>query len=82
MTGDSTQAIHDAVEVALEETAATGTVVGIRSPGGTWIEAFGTADPATGAAMTTDIHQRIGSITKTFTGTLILQLAQEGLLAR
>lgn len=31
--------------------------------------------------MTTDMHMRIGSVTKTFTGTLILLLAQEGKLA-
>lgn len=31
--------------------------------------------------MAQDMHQRIGSVTKTFTGTLVLQLAQEGLLS-
>jgi D-alanyl-D-alanine carboxypeptidase len=30
--------------------------------------------------MTVDMHSRIGSVTKTFTGTLILQLAQDGRL--
>lgn len=31
--------------------------------------------------MSTDLHMRIGSVTKTFTGTLILQLAQDGELS-
>lgn len=79
LEGDTAVALHDAVERALEQTAATGAVVGVRGPEGTWIEAFGDAAPNT--AMTTDIYQRVGSITKTFTGTLVLQLAQEGLLS-
>jgi D-alanyl-D-alanine carboxypeptidase len=31
--------------------------------------------------MTPDVHQRIGSVTKTFTGTLLLQAAADGLLS-
>jgi D-alanyl-D-alanine carboxypeptidase len=81
LEGDTAVALHEAVETALEQTSASGAVVGIRSPEGTWVEAFGDADAATSTAMTTDIYQRIGSITKTFTGTLVLQLAQEGLLS-
>ena len=79
LEGDTAVALHDAVELALAQTAASGAVVGVRSPEGTWIEAFGDAAP--GTAMTTDIYQRVGSITKTFTGTLVLQLAEEGLLS-
>ncbi len=31
--------------------------------------------------MTPDVHQRIGSVTKTFTGSLLLQAAADGLLS-
>ena len=53
----------------------------MRTPKGTWVKAYGLADPATKAPMTTDVHQRIGSVTKTMTGSVILQLAQEGRLS-
>ena len=58
-----------------------GAVVGIRTPQGTWIHTYGYADPKTKAAMTADVHQRIGSVTKTMTGTLLLQLAEKNLLS-
>jgi D-alanyl-D-alanine carboxypeptidase len=61
--------------------AAPGAIVGVRTPQGTWTAAYGLADPETGVPMTTDMHMRIGSVTKTFTGTLILQLAQQGKLS-
>jgi D-alanyl-D-alanine carboxypeptidase len=63
---------------AMKQIAATGAVVSVQTPKGTWTKAFGVADPATGDPMTTDVYQRLGSITKTFTGTLILQLVDEG----
>ncbi|GAA1758728.1 serine hydrolase domain-containing protein [Agromyces humatus] len=56
-------------------------IVGVRSPEGTWTEAYGVADLSTGTAATTDMHQRIASITKTFVGTVVLQLADEGTLS-
>jgi D-alanyl-D-alanine carboxypeptidase len=72
----------DAAAASAFKAAATpGAIVGVRTPQGTWIKAYGSADPATKAPMTTDMHMRIGSVTKTFTGTLILQLAQEGKLS-
>lgn len=62
------------------QTAAHGAVVGVLSPKGTWTQAFGVADPSTNEPMATDIYQRIGSVTKTFTGTLLLQLDEKGKL--
>ena len=56
-------------------------IVGVRSPQGTWTEAYGAADLITGAAASTDMHQRIASITKTFVGTVVLQLADESELS-
>jgi D-alanyl-D-alanine carboxypeptidase len=45
---------------------------------GTWIAGLGTDDLATGSPMNVDDHVRIGSITKTLTATVILQLVDEG----
>ncbi|MHB1140083.1 MAG: serine hydrolase domain-containing protein, partial [Microthrixaceae bacterium] len=64
-----------------DEVAAPGAIVGVRTPQGTWTAAYGEADPATGAPMEVGMHTRIGSITKTFTGTALLQLAQAGELS-
>ncbi|MEO6826531.1 MAG: serine hydrolase domain-containing protein [Microbacteriaceae bacterium] len=73
--------VDAAVTATMPQSATPGAVVAIRSPQGTWIKAYGVADPATGAAMTDDVYQRVGSVTKTFTGTLVLQLAQQGKLS-
>ncbi len=67
-----------AAKQASSQIAASGVIVGVRSPTGTWTKAYGVADPATKTPMTVGMHTRIGSITKTFTGTLILQLVQQG----
>lgn len=58
-----------------------GAVVGVRTPEGTWTTAYGLADPDAGVPMTTDVHLRIGSVTKAFTGTMLLQLVEEGRLS-
>ena len=41
-------------------------------------EAFGVQDPDTGQPMTRDLSMRIGSNTKSFTTTAILQLVDQG----
>lgn len=45
---------------------------------GTWLEALGKADIQTGTPMRTDDHMRIGSITKTLTATIVLELVDQG----
>ncbi len=70
-----------AVLTALKEDATPGAVVGVRSPKGTWIKAYGVSDKDAGTKMRADVHTRIGSVTKTFTGTVLLQLAAEGRLS-
>ncbi len=67
-----------AVARAMSAAAIPGALVGIWSPEGEYVKAFGVADTATGAPMTTDFHSRIGSVTKTFTATAVLQLAEAG----
>ncbi|MBF9071937.1 serine hydrolase domain-containing protein [Streptacidiphilus fuscans] len=65
----------------LQRLRVPGGVVAVSTPGsGTWIKSLGTSDLATGQPMNPGDHFRIGSITKTFTATVILQLVQERLL--
>ncbi|WP_212831759.1 serine hydrolase [Catellatospora sp. TT07R-123] len=66
------QSIMDAMSVP-------GAVVMITSPGkGDWTQTFGRQAVVGNAPVTADDHFRIGSNTKTMTGTVLLQLAQEG----
>lgn len=58
-----------------------GAVVAVRTPQGTWIQAFGVADVATGAPMVAGTHQRVGSVTKSFTATILMQLVAQGKVA-
>ncbi len=58
-----------------------GITVEIITPEFTYRHAIGKADLQTGAERTVDDEIRIGSITKTFTATVILQLADEGKLS-
>ncbi len=47
---------------------------------GTWIGASGFADAARTTPMTPDDRFRVGSVTKTFTGAVVLQLVDEGVV--
>ena len=59
----------------------TGAVIGISDPvRGSYLQAYGTADAA-GTPMTTDLHYRIASVTKTFTAQAVLRLADQGRLS-
>jgi D-alanyl-D-alanine carboxypeptidase len=49
--------------------------------GGSWFAAAGVSDLATGRPLRADDRFRVGSITKTFMATIVLQLAAEGELA-
>jgi D-alanyl-D-alanine carboxypeptidase len=59
-----------------------GAIVSIDIPGqARWERGFGVSDVATGAEMNIADHFRIGSVTKSMTATLVLQLVREGLLS-
>ncbi|MEV7287868.1 serine hydrolase domain-containing protein [Streptomyces sp. NPDC093252] len=60
---------------------ATAVLVRAESPRGRWSAARGVADPATGEPVTEHHRFRIGGLTKTFVATVVLSLAEEGLLA-
>ncbi|MGR3911243.1 serine hydrolase domain-containing protein [Burkholderia sp. SR8] len=68
------------IDAVLADTMAPGAVVYVQSPHGNWLASFGTAVRGTHAPIPTNAHFRIGSVTKTWTGTVILQLVQEGRL--
>ncbi|QSQ20012.1 beta-lactamase family protein [Pyxidicoccus parkwayensis] len=56
----------------------TGALVRVSGADGHWLGTSGTADIHTGAPIPTDARFRIGSMTKVFTATVVLQLAAEG----
>ncbi|MET7994802.1 serine hydrolase domain-containing protein [Amycolatopsis sp. NPDC005232] len=61
----------------LPNAQATGALVQVRGSAGAWSGVSGTADLSTGAPVPANGHFRIGSITKTFTAVVVLQLAAE-----
>ena len=70
-----------ALKKSFKESDAPGVVAAVQTPDYTWVRAMGVADRASGEPMTPEVHHRIGSVTKTFTATLLLKAAEEGLLS-
>ena len=71
-------AIDAALDKAFATSKAPGVVVGIWIPGeGSYVATRGVSDTKTRQPMRVDDHFRVGSITKTFTATLLLILADE-----
>ena len=81
LPADLVAKLDEAARLSFREAAAPGAIVGVRTPAGTWTAAYGKADPAAGTPMAVGMHTRIGSVTKTFTGTVIMQLAEAGKLS-
>ena len=68
-----------AIAAKVDEMGVPGAIVGLSIPGRVEYEtAVGVSDTATGAPMNIADHTRIGSVTKTFTGTAVLQLVDQG----
>ncbi|MGW2823926.1 serine hydrolase domain-containing protein [Streptomyces sp. NPDC001443] len=66
------------VQHVIREAGIPGASVGIWTPDqGQYVKAFGVADKSDGRAMSTDLYTRIGSETKTFTVTALLQLVDQ-----
>lgn len=61
----------------MSDMQAPGAVVYVQSPKGNWLESFGVAERGTSATIPTNANFRVGSVTKTWTATVILQLVQE-----
>ncbi|HEX5848679.1 MAG TPA: serine hydrolase domain-containing protein [Rubrobacter sp.] len=70
-----------ALEKSFRQSSAPGMVAAVQTPEYTWIRAVGMADRASEKPMTPEMYHRIGSVTKTFTATLLLQAAGDGLLS-
>jgi D-alanyl-D-alanine carboxypeptidase len=85
LAGGEEQASEAALDAALKksfkESDAPGVVAAVQTPQYTWVGTLGVADRASGESMTPEVHHRIGSVTKTFTATLLLQAEDEGLLS-
>jgi len=84
MTGPLSGAIVAQLDAAIQQTMTDanipGAIVGVWSPQGSYVRAFGVADKQTREPMATDMFMRIGSETKTFVVTAVLQLVDEGKL--
>ena len=79
LTPDVTAQLDTAIKQVMKEANVPGVVVGLWiPPNGSYVRAFGVADKSTKAPMATDFYTRIGSVTKTFTVTGILQLVDQG----
>src|ERR687894_696788 len=77
----SQDALNAALEQSFSETGAPGVIAAVQTPEDTWVGTLGVADLASEEPMSADMHQRIGSVTKTFTVSLLLQAAADGLLS-
>jgi D-alanyl-D-alanine carboxypeptidase len=77
----STADLDAALKKSFKESDAPGVVAAVQTPEYTWVRALGVADRASGEPMTPEVHHRIGSVTKTFTATLLLKAADKGLLS-
>ena len=71
--------LTEAVSALLPRTTIPGAIVGVWQDGQPdFVQAFGVQDTTTGEAMTADLYMRIGSNTKSFTTTAVLQLVDQG----
>jgi D-alanyl-D-alanine carboxypeptidase len=74
-------ALTQLIQTTMSQWGYPGLSVGIWSPArGSYVRAFGVADIASGRPMTLADHVRVGSVTKPFTATLVLQEVRAGRL--
>jgi D-alanyl-D-alanine carboxypeptidase len=84
--GQLSPATRAEIDSIMADTMTTANIPGmsvlVRIPGrGSYVQTYGVADTATGRPFRRTDHVRIASITKTFTGTLILRLVDRGQLS-
>jgi CubicO group peptidase (beta-lactamase class C family) len=77
----SSSALSSLVQQRMQEMAIPASIVLLRTTEQTWTEAFGTRQFGIDDPVTTDDHFRIGSNTKTMTGTAMLQLVDSRSIA-
>ncbi|MFE6101343.1 serine hydrolase domain-containing protein [Streptomyces laurentii] len=74
-----TDQLDGAVQHVMRQAHVPGVIVALSAPGkGEYIRSFGIADKQTGRPMTPGLNMRIGSETKTFTVTAMLELVDRG----
>ncbi|MER7000266.1 serine hydrolase domain-containing protein [Streptomyces sp. NPDC000410] len=67
------------ITATMKQAGVPGVNVGLWIPGrGTYVKSFGVSDKSAGTPMKSDMYMRIGSVTKTFTVTGLLQLVDQG----
>jgi len=71
------QALHKAL-ADVPNSEITGALMKVTGPSGRWSGTAGLSDVATGAGVSSGDRFRIGSVTKVFTATVVLQLVGEG----
>ncbi|WP_405915256.1 serine hydrolase domain-containing protein [Streptomyces sp. NBC_00728] len=73
------QQLDDAVRKVMREADVPGVTVGLWAPHQAgYVRSFGLADKSSGRQMSPNLYMRIGSETKTFTVTALLQLVDQG----
>ena len=78
---DCAQRLHRLVKTKMLELGVSGLIASVDAPKIChWTETLGIRDVTKQAPIQLKEHMRIGSITKTFTGTVVLQLVDEGWL--
>ncbi len=76
-------ALSVAIKRVMRQASIPGALIGVWQRGAApYVRAFGVSDRATGQPMRTNLHMRIGSETKTFVGTALLQLDSNPAFAR
>ncbi|MGY4980805.1 serine hydrolase domain-containing protein [Streptomyces sp. 900105755] len=79
MTPAVARQLDAVVQHVMREADVPGVTVGVWTPGQRdYVRSFGVANKATGQKMSRDLYMRIGSETKTFTVTAVLQLVGQG----
>ncbi len=72
---------QEILNLAVEDAAIPGAIMGIHVSGATWYGAAGKADTLFCDPMTSDMQVRLASITKPFTAVLTMKLVEEGVLS-
>jgi CubicO group peptidase (beta-lactamase class C family) len=72
------RALEDKIRVAMERYAIPGVAVGLWSRGFSYVRGFGVTDVDDPMPVTGDTVFRVGSTTKTFTGTTMMRLVEQG----
>jgi D-alanyl-D-alanine carboxypeptidase len=75
------KSLEAAFKKSFKQSGVPGAVAAVRTPDGTWVSTLGVANKASGKPMRANMHHRIGSITKTFTATLLLKADAQGRLS-